>query len=277
MRTSKKNYLFILIGTLLLVLGSRQSAHSEGEYRIGIGDVLTISVWETEDLNLEVVVRPDGMISFPLLDDILAQGKTPLELKSNLTKKLSPFIKEPIVTVIVRSINSLKVYVHGEVAQPGSYPAREMASVAEVIAMAGGLKPDTADYLKAFVMRNGKKLDVDFQKLFRDGDISQNINIKPGDTIFVPDNFSSRITVLGAVVERRTVIYRKGMTVLDAILSVGGFSKRANPENTILIRKVDGEEKKIEIDMEAVTEDGEMEKNILLLPADKIIVAEKWY
>lgn len=250
---------------------------AQEEYRIGVDDVLSISVWETPNLSLEVVVRPDGMISFPLLDDIPAEGKTPLELKAYLTKRLSPFIKEPIVTVIVRSFNSLKVYIQGEVIKPGSYPFREKLSLAEAVAMAGGIKNESADYLKAFIMREGKKLDVDFHKLFRDGDISQNIILKPNDTIFVPDNFNSRLTVLGFVVEPGSMNYRKGMTVLDAILLAKGFSKRADLESTTVIRNINGKEEKIKVDMEAVMEEGDMEKNIPLLPADKIIVKEKWF
>lgn len=277
MRKQRNAYLYILIGTLIAVLGFGRESFAQDEYRIGVDDVLSISVWEAPNLSLEVVVRPDGMISFPLLDDIPAEGKTPLELKAYLTKSLAPFIKEPIVTVIVRSFNSLKVYIQGEVVKPGSYPYREKVSLAEVVAMAGGIKNETADYLKAFVMREGKKIDVDFYKLFREGDISQNILLKPSDTIFIPDNFSSRLTVLGFVVEPGSMNYRKGMTVLDAILLAKGFSERADLDSTTVIRMVNGKEEKIEVDMEAVMEEGDMEKNILLLPADKIIVKEKWY
>jgi polysaccharide export outer membrane protein len=277
MRKQKATYLYVLIGVLVMVFGFGRGTFAQEEYRIGVDDVLSISVWETPNLSLEVVVRPDGMISFPLLDDIPAEGKTPLELKAYLTKRLSPFIKEPIVTVIVRSFNSLKVYIQGEVLKPGSYSFREKFSLAEVVAMAGGIKNESADYLKAFIMREGKKLDVDFHKLFREGDISQNIMLKPNDTIFIPDNFSSRLTVLGFVVSPGSMNYRKGMTVLDAILSAKGFSKRADLESTTVIRKVNGREERIEVNMEAVMEEGDMEKNILLLPADKIIVKEKWF
>jgi protein involved in polysaccharide export with SLBB domain len=353
MKKGRITYLHIFIVALALLFGFKQVAFSQEEYTIGIGDVLAISVWGESALDLEVVVRPDGMISYPLLDDIPVQGKTTLELKAFLTKKLietkimgrieksdfkdkklvnklldekvikndninedhvyfdkiikdesilrerlekigidkiepilnlwsksisvTGFIKDPRVTVIVRSINSLKVYVHGEVTVPGSYLLKEKASLADVVAMAGGIKADSADFLKALVMRDGKKLDVDFQKLFQEGDISQNINLKPGDTIFIPDNFRSRISVLGAVVTPGFITYRKGMTVLDAIMSMGGFTKLADPDDTMVIRKVDGVEKKIEVDMEDVMEKGDMEKNILLLPADKIIVEEKWY
>jgi len=277
MRKQNTTYVYILVGTLIVLFSFGRRGFAQEEYRIGVDDVLSISVWETPNLNLEVAVRPDGMISFPLLDDIPAEGKTPLELKAYLTERLSPFIKDPIVTVIVRSFNSQKVYIQGEVVKPGSYPFRERFTLAEVIAMAGGIKSGSADYLKSFIMREGKKLDVDFYRLFREGDISQNVVLKPNDTIFIPDNFSSRLTVLGFVVNPGSINYRKGMTVLDAILSAKGFSKRADLESTTVIRKTNGKEERIEVDMEAVMEEGDMEKNILLLPADKIIVKEKWY
>ncbi len=354
MKKGRITYLYVFIVALVLQLSLRQVAFAQEEYTIGTGDVLAISVWETPTLDLEVVVRPDGMISYPLLDDIPVQGKTTLELKAFLTKKLietkimgsikksdfkdeklvnklleakvikkddvnddhvyfdkvisedesvlrerlkkigiskiepilnllrksisfTGFIKDPRVTVIVSSINSLKVYVHGEVMVPGSYQLNEKATLADVVAMAGGIKAGSADFLKALVMRDGKKLDVDFQKLFQEGDISQSINLKPGDTVFIPDNFRSRIAVLGAVATPGFITYRKGMTIMDAIMAAGGFAKIADPDDTMVIRKVDGVEKKIEVDMEDVMEEGDMEKNILLLPADKIIVEEKWY
>lgn len=277
MRKEKLFYLHILIGTLVFLFCLNHDAFSEGKYRIGVDDVLAVSVWENPNLNIRVVVRPDGMISFPLLDDVSTQGKTPLELKTLLTTKLSKFINDPIVTVIVHSINSLKVYIQGEVVNPGTYPLREKITLAEIIATTGGIKSDSADFIKAFVLRDGKKLDVDFQRLFREGDISQNILLKAGDTIFIPDNFSSRLTVLGAVERPRTITYRLGMTVLDAILAVGGFTQRADPENTIVIRKVDGVDEMVVIDMQDVIKKGKMEQNIALAPADKIIVEEKWY
>lgn len=118
---------------------SRPPAAPTSEYKIGIDDVLEISVWENPLVSRVVPVRPDGRISLPLLNDIPAMGLTPMELQKSLTSALEPYIKSPLVSIIVREVHSFKVSVVGRVKTPGRYELTAPVTVLEMIAIAGGL------------------------------------------------------------------------------------------------------------------------------------------
>ena len=205
-------------------------------YLIGDEDVLQISVWGNPELNVQVPVRPDGMISFPLVGDVKAAGVSPQELKVILEKEISKYVKDPTVSVIVTSVNSFKVYVIGEgVATPGVVTLKRNTSLLQLIAQLGSLK--NADLNNAFILRDDKKLNNDFSKLILKGDISQDVQLAPNDTIFIPDNFEKRITVVGAVKNPGTISYKEGLTAVDAILLVGGFTEFAKQNDVIIVRK----------------------------------------
>jgi polysaccharide export outer membrane protein len=108
------------------------------DYRIGPEDVLRISVWENRELTLDLVVRPDGRVSMPLIQDVIAEGQTAMELADTIHQKLLFFIKEPQVSVIVLQVNAPKYFVIGNVARPGTYPLRSDTSVLQALALAGG-------------------------------------------------------------------------------------------------------------------------------------------
>jgi polysaccharide export outer membrane protein len=271
--TDKYIFLFWLCFGMLLVHTKPLKAE---DYIIGAEDVLSISVWETENLNLNAPVRPDGKISFPLLDDLQAAGLTPLQLKEELTKKLRRFFKDPVVTVIVKEVISPKVYIQGQVNRPGTYILKKSSTILELLSDAGGVT-ETANLQSAYLLRNGKKASVDFYKLLEKGDTSQNISLLPGDNIFIPGGFANRITVVGEVNNPQTIPFQEGLTVLDAILAAGGLTKHADPDDTTIIRKDKIKAKKIKVDMEAVIDDGEFEQNILLVPGDVVIVGESWF
>lgn len=118
---------------------SRPPAAPVSEYKIGVDDVLEISVWENPLVSRVVPVRPDGRISLPLLNDIQAVGLTPMELQKSLTSALEPYIKSPLVSIIVREVHSFKVSVVGRVKTPGRYELTSPVTVLEMIAIAGGL------------------------------------------------------------------------------------------------------------------------------------------
>lgn len=158
-------------------------------YVIGTDDVLSIVFWREKDLSLDVAVRPDGRISLPLLNDVQAAGLTPPELRERLMEESKRYIEDPNVTVIVRQINSRKVYVTGEVGRPGPYPLGGPTTVLQMIATAGGLH-EYADDKNIIVMRseNGRMVAYPFN--YRDvtkrRNLKQNLELKPGDTIVVP-------------------------------------------------------------------------------------------
>lgn len=160
----------------------------ESAYQIGREDVLDVSVWRDPDLSRTVPVRPDGKISLPLLGDVEAEGKTPHELAQALTEALHPYVQEPRVSVIVREVNSTRVYVTGEVAQPGAYALRGRMSLVQLIALAGGFS-DFADRDAIRIIRQGdgqQVMQVRFSDMVGDDADTQGLRLRPGDTIVVP-------------------------------------------------------------------------------------------
>jgi polysaccharide export outer membrane protein len=159
------------------------------DYVIGAEDVLSIVVWREKDLTADVMVRPDGMVSLPLVNDIQAAGLTPEEFRKNVTEATSRFVDTPTVSVIVKEINSRKVFITGEVTKPGPYPLGGPTTVLQLIAQAGGLL-EYADRENINVMRtaNGtvSMFRFNYKDVARGRKVEQNILLKPGDTVIVP-------------------------------------------------------------------------------------------
>ena len=265
----KKRSVFFCLFILCICLVSYVSA--DQGYLIGDEDVLQISVWGNPELNVQVPVRPDGMISFPLVGDVKARGVSPQELKAYLEKEISKYVKDPTVSVLVTSVNSFKVYVIGEgIANPGVVTLKRNTSLLQLIAQLGSLK--NADLENSFILRDDKKLNNDFSKLILKGDISQDIQLAPNDTIFIPDNFEKRITVVGAVKNPGTISYKEGLTAVDAILNAGGFTEFAKQNDVIIVRKEGNSVKNIEARVKDVIKNGETKKDVLLKPGDLIII-----
>jgi len=158
-------------------------------YVIGPDDQLSIVYWRDKDLSSEVVVRPDGLISLPLLNDVTAAGLTPEELRVIITKGASKFIEEPTVSVVVKAINSRKVFITGQVGKPGPYPLSGPTTVLQLISTAGGV----AAYAKKseiVILRNenGRQTTFPFNydAVRKRKNVTQNIELRPGDTIIVP-------------------------------------------------------------------------------------------
>lgn len=165
-------------------------AADSDSYIIGSEDVLYIHVYgEEKTLSKEVIVRMDGKISMPLVDDIPAAGLTPLQLKGKLADKLKQFVESPTVTVIVMQANSFKIYVSGQVKTPGVLRLRAETTIAQAISMVGGFT-DWANQKKIIVIRkeNGKekRFTINYKKIISGDDLNSNIILKSGDTIIVP-------------------------------------------------------------------------------------------
>jgi polysaccharide export outer membrane protein len=158
-------------------------------YVIGLGDVLEVFVWRNDQLSRELVVRPDGKISLPLIQDIQAEGLTVLQLRDEITRMFDKHINNPRVTVLIRQINSYKVSVLGRVMRPGVYPITGSTTLLEAISMAGGFT-EWANKKKITVITHNKdkedKITVNYKKIASGEDPSQNITLKRGDTIIVP-------------------------------------------------------------------------------------------
>jgi polysaccharide biosynthesis/export protein len=156
-------------------------------YVIGPDDQIQVTVWGNTQLSGSVVVRPDGKISLPLVNDIQAAGYTPTQLADNLTKRLTKFVTDPTVGVIVLAVKSKNVYLMGEVNHVGPIQIAPGMTVLQAIATAGGLSP-YANTKKMYILRGDpghqKQIRFDYKKAIR-GDM-QGISLQPGDTIFVP-------------------------------------------------------------------------------------------
>jgi polysaccharide export outer membrane protein len=158
-------------------------------YVIGPEDQLSIVYWREKDLSADVVVRPDGLISLPLLNDVSASGLTPEQLRAAITQGASKFVEDPTVSVVVKAINSRKVFITGQVAKPGPFPLGGPTTVLQLISLAGGV----AEYAKKseiVVIRNenGKQTTFPFNydQVIKRKNLTQNIELKPGDTVIVP-------------------------------------------------------------------------------------------
>jgi polysaccharide biosynthesis/export protein len=164
-------------------------------YLIGPGDNLDIFVWRNPDLTAKVPVRPDGKISIPLVEDVVAVGKTPSTLAREIEEKLKAYVKEPIVTVVVSNFVgpfSQQVRVIGEAAQPRALPYRANLTVLDVMIEVGGLTRFAAGD-RAIIVRNfgGKQesIKAHLDDLIKDGDIEDNVKMRPGDILIIPQRY----------------------------------------------------------------------------------------
>jgi polysaccharide biosynthesis/export protein len=158
-------------------------------YRIGPEDLLEVTVWKEDGLKKELLVRPDGGASYPLIGEVSAAGKTVLELRDEISKRLEKYIPDPVVSVAILKVGSHRVYVIGKVLKPGDFPVGRYVDVLQALSMAGGLTP-FADASEIRVMRrDGDKqvmLPFDYSRVVRGQKLEQNIQLRAGDVVVVP-------------------------------------------------------------------------------------------
>ncbi|MDH4099361.1 MAG: polysaccharide biosynthesis/export family protein [Nitrospirota bacterium] len=285
--------LFGAYAAFILLFTAASICAADDDYKIGDGDGLKISVWGVNELSVDAKVRPDGKITLPGIGDVIASGFTPMDLSSKLAEKLQNFVQKPIVTVTVADIKNSKVYLFfgqgvttggQEPSQSGNLEITKGVSsgahdlprrttLLKFLSNFGSLKG--ADLAKAYLMRGGKKLDINFYDLFVKFDLSKDIMLKPEDIIYIPDNQLSKIYIMGAVNTPKYVSYTEGLRVLDLIMEAGGFNKFAKENNVVLLRKnTDGSMKEITVKGKDLMRDGDLSQNIELRPGDYVIVKE---
>lgn len=183
-------FLFVSLAAFSPSLRAQEgpSPASSEDYVLGVEDRLSIAVWKELDLTRTISIRPDGKITFPLVGDIQAAGRTPKQLTDDLAKALERFIKEPVVTVTVEEINNFKVFVLGEVSTQGALTLRRRTRLLEAIALSGGMT-QFADKSNVVLMRfeGGKEIRtrIDYRKVVSGERPELNVFLKPGDTIIV--------------------------------------------------------------------------------------------
>jgi polysaccharide export outer membrane protein len=174
---------------LILLLMVSDAMAVDSVYTIGPGDTLEISVWRDESLSREVIVPPDGIISFPLIGDVNVIGKTVANLRNTVTTHLSDYIPDATVTVILKTFNSLRAYVIGKVRNPGMYPISLDTNVMQVLSMAGGLNPYASEsniHILRRIKGSSIKIPFNYSDVLKGRNLKQNVTLQRGDVVVVP-------------------------------------------------------------------------------------------
>jgi polysaccharide export outer membrane protein len=247
MMNAKKTMVMIALAAICFL----PAAAVGQEYVIGGGDLLKIMVYDNPDLTTETRVSNDGKITFPLIGELLANGSTAIELESKIARLLeNGYIVKPQVSVFIEEYKSKKVSVLGEVAKPGLVVLRGAYSLVEAISDAGGITPNAGDVLViqrkigkgsadkgSGVAKEDVTLIVDLKKLFEEGDVTANVPVMDGDSIYVPK--AAFVYVYGEVKNPGVYKITGGLTVLKSITLAGGFSPKASEGRTKIIRNTE--------------------------------------
>lgn len=191
----KGKKIFLITAILILVISIPTFAQ---QYKLNVGDKISISVWRHEDLNRETIIDPDGKISYPLVGSIRAEGKTSSEFRKKLQESLSEYIIDPEVSVNLISYRKLTVTVMGEVRQEGTYEIRSDNKVLDVISLAGGITEE-AEAENTNLQRKGKKMNVNLDELLKGDNSKDNYQLQDGDQIFVPEKDKLKASIQGEV------------------------------------------------------------------------------
>ena len=161
----------------------------DAAYRVGAEDVLEISVWREDTLKKEALVMPDGGISYPLIGDVQAAGRTVREIREEITKRLDKYIPDPVVSVTVLKTGSQRIYVLGKVGKPGEFPVGRYVDVLQALSMAGGLTPFADSSNIRIMRRDGDRqvvLPFEYGAVVRGQKLDDNIQLRSGDVVVVP-------------------------------------------------------------------------------------------
>jgi len=255
---------------------------SMGEYRIGPGDILKVVFWKQFSADeYEVLVRPDGTLSFSMVDDLKVSGLTITELDHLLTDQLSRYFKNPRVDILIKEHHSQEVILLGAINSlvrqptgPGVYTLKKPTRIVELVTVAGGPRP-TANLKKVAVTRkNGTTLYVNLYKAIFQSDLSQNIPIYPGDSIFVPETSEgvSKVFVFGEVKNPGVFDLKEGMSVLEAVGKAGSFTRDAVVQSVRLIRGDISRPEVIPVNLKHFFRTGDLSDNLTLQNNDIIYV-----
>ena len=237
----------------------------QGPYLLGAGDEIVIyRLHAREDdpnASLKTFIMPDGHVHFDLAQPVQARGKTVSELSQAMTEALRPFYKRPEVSVALYAAKSKQFSVLGKVYQPNVFPLNQPTTLLDAIARAGGLElaggtgttEELADLSRGILSRNGKTLPIDFEALFRRGDMRYNIYMQDKDFIFLPPKSTKEILVLGEVGVPKAVGWREGIGLVGAIAEARGTKPTASLSRVLLVRGSFSKPKVAVLDFQAIT------------------------
>ncbi|MEZ5329480.1 MAG: SLBB domain-containing protein [Verrucomicrobiales bacterium] len=218
-----------------------QPSHLEepqSTYRLNVGDALNVEIVNQPDSGLTCIVMPDGLIYYDLAGGVMAEGKTVTEVEEILTKKLSAQQEYvlPTVSANVAGTASQTYVVLGQVGTPGSYSATKPTRLLDAIALCGGIQTGLADLRRSIVVRDNRMICPDFEALIENGDMSQNLYLRPDDHIFIPLIGRDKVHILGEVNNPSSTPFLKDISLISAIATVGGPTQRAALRRVAIVR-----------------------------------------
>ena len=240
-------------------------------FRLGPEDVISISAYDNEEFNTTQAVRPDGYVAVLSIGDVKAEGRTIAELRQEIELRLIKFIRRPNVNIVINEYNSRKVLILGAVAKPGVVKLKSSKNLLETLSDAGGLGPD-ADLERSVLFRNSDLVPINFNKLFKHGDISQNIQIEQNDAIFIASRNDNRVYLLGEVGAAGAYTWVGGLTLLEAISLAGGYKRDAETREVLIIKGGLADPKMLLVNPKSVLEEGRLDQNIALESGDIVYV-----
>jgi polysaccharide export outer membrane protein len=240
-------------------------------YRIGVDDELEVSVYGFEGLSIRQVVRPDGRIEMPVAGEIEVQGLTPAELRERVARDLAGSFANPNVTVIVRDYGSRRINVIGQVLRPGSLTLDADPSLLRTLALAGGLT-ERADLRGVLLVREGVAQPVNLENLLWKGDLTQNLELQPNDTLIIPDVTDRKAIVLGEVAAPQVVSLRGDVTVMEVVARAQGFKRSSARSRLRVLRGGAADPQVFKINADDVIGNGDLAQNMLLQDGDIVYV-----
>ena len=270
-RTAKKKVLKLVLSFSLLIfcISAVFDAAAGDSYRLGVGDVLEITVWGHPELKTTVQVRPDGYITFPLVGDQLADGKTARQLAEEIQQSLSAYVVAPSVTIIVTGFRTIRVQVLGEVRNPGYYKVSAEDRLLDAIGLAGGPTQDANLAEVTLTRMAGEQAELfrlEVTSYIAEGDMRHNPLLSDGDVIFVPQTGSA--LVLGAVARPGSYRISQDMDILDLLAAGGGALAASDLAHAVLTRKIGDSSTELIVDLNTVMQSG---KGKILVQADDVL------
>jgi len=268
---------------------------ADAQYRIGAEDVLHIVVLGHKDLEMDVTVQPDGGISFPMAGEVVAAGKTITQLSQELTQKIRALIRDAVVGVTVKEVNSYKLFLVGAVLRPGTYRTRSETTLLQLLSLGGGPMA-WAELAQVYIVRKDQKIAINGKKLLDEGDPSQNPVLLAGDTVVVPGTprlpgafgvgpvgglgpgraALPSVYVLGQVLRPGAIPLVGDLKVVQALAMAGGFTPFASPSRVTVIREEGAKRVTLPVDVNAILK-GEGAQDVQLQVGDVIHVPETFF
>lgn len=214
-------------------------------YELGAGDILNFGLYGRPELDRNAVfIQPDGRIAYLQAQGIRAEGLTIDELREAMEAELRRYYKHPAVMISPFELRSKRYFILGKVVDKGAFPMDRPLTIVEAVARARGIETglfeqntvELADLARTFLIRGGRRMPVDFEKLFQEGDFSQNIEIEPGDYLYFPSANTNEIYILGEVSSPGVLGFTSRSTVTGAIAVRGGFTPRAYRARVLVVR-----------------------------------------